>query len=267
MAKYLIAVVCLLSLVGSGVDAYAGDYLIGAGDELRVSVWGEPELSVDVKVRPDGKITLPAAGDILAAGHTPVQLGEVIRKQLSRFVKQPVVTLSVTEITNNRVYVSGGGIPSRVVPLLGQTTLFKFLCQLEDLENVDLKRAYLLRDGKKLAVDFHTLFIGGDFSRDLLLEPEDILILPNNELNKIYVVGAVREPKYIYYREGLKVLDAILEAGGFTEFADKNDVAILRLENNQKLRLKIKDLIAGKDSSGNIALQPRDYVVVDEGLF
>ena len=186
---------------------------------------------------------------------------------MGRFIKQPVVTLSVTEITNNKIYVSGGGVPSKVVPLDGKVTLFKFLCQLENLENADLSRAYLLRKGEKVPVDFHALFIEGDFRRDVLLEPEDILFLPNNELNKIYVVGAVKEPKYIFYRKGLKVLDAILEAGGFNEFADRNDVAILRLEKNQKIKLKMKDLLSGKDLGANIALEPRDYVVVAESLF
>lgn len=267
MTKWLLAAGTLVLFVCFGNVAHAGDYVIGAGDGLRVSVWGVPELSVDVKVRPDGKITLPAAGDIVAAGKTPTELGGAISKQLVRFVKKPVVTLSVIEITNNRVYVSGGGVPSRVVALDGRTSLFKFLCRLEGLENVDLKRAYLLRDGNRLPVNFYNLVVGVDFSQDVLLEPEDIVILPNNELNKVYVVGAVKEPKYIYYREGLKVLDAILEAGGFTEFADTNDVAILRLDENKKFKLKIKDLMAGKDVGENITLKPRDYIVVDEGMF
>lgn len=246
-------------------SAWAGDYVIGAGDELRVSVWGVPELSVDVVVRPDGKITLPAAGDVMAAGLTPANLGDEISRQLTRFVKKPVVTLSVTKITNNRVYISGGGVPSQVVSLPERTTLFKLLCQLEGLQNADLLHAYLLRNGKKLPVDFYALFIEGQLDKDIELQPEDIVFLPNNDQNKVYVIGAVKEPKYIYFHKGLRVLDAILDAGGFNEFADKNDVTILRFDKKMKISLKIKKLMSGKNVGENILLEPRDYVVVEDG--
>ncbi len=264
MKRMLTALLFLLLLP---VSVSAGDYVIGDGDELHVSVWGVPELSVDVTVRPDGKITLPAAGEIVASGMTPAMLGETISSQLNKFVKKPVVTLSVTKITNNRVYVSGGGVPSKVVSLEGRTTLFKLLCQLEGLQNADLLHAYLLRGKEKLPVDFHALFLEGKFSEDVDLQPEDIVYLPANELNKVYVVGAVKEPKYIYYRKGLKVLDAILEAGGFNEFANENDVTILRFDKKQKISLQIKNLMSGKNVGENIPLEPRDYVVVSSGFF
>lgn len=266
MKPRAILLVGLALLLAAG-SALAGDYVIGDGDGLRVSVWGVPELSVDVKVRPDGKITLPAVGDLTASGLTPEQLGNNIQKALVRFVKQPLVTLTVTEITRNRVYIAGGGTPARVINLPGRTTLFKLLCQLGDLQNADLRRSYLLRNGRKVVTDFHALFLDGDFSRDVVLEPEDIVFIPNNELDKVYVVGAVKEPKYIIYRDGLKVLDAILEAGGFTEYADQNDVVINRREPELKIRVKLKDLTTGKDLGMNLKLQPGDYVSVAEKLF
>lgn len=222
---------------------------------------------MDVKVRPDGKITLPAAGDLVASGLTPEQLGTKVQSALSRFVKQPVVTLTVTEITNNRVYIAGGGVPSKVLNLPGRTTLFKLLCQLENLQNADLHRAYLLRNGRKEVIDFYALFLEGNFSKDILLEPEDIVFIPGNELDKVYVVGAVKEPKYIPFRNGLKVLDAILEAGGFNEYANENEVTVIRRNPDVKINVKIKDLTSGKDLAMNLKLQPGDYVTVSERLF
>jgi polysaccharide export outer membrane protein len=246
--------------------AIAGDYVIGDGDVLQVSVWGVPELSVQVTVRPDGKITLPAAGDVAATGLTPVQLSEKLEKVLRDLVKKPIVTLTVAEINNNKVYVSGGGVPSEVVHLTGRTTLFKFLCRFENLENADLYRAYLMRGGDKLTIDFHALFREGDFSKDVELQAEDILFIPTNELNKIYVLGAVKDPKYVFFRAGMKVLDAILEAGGFTEYAKENNVLIFR-KDKEKLKVKVQDLMKGKDVAQNIALAPGDYVIVREGMF
>ncbi|HXV19776.1 MAG TPA: polysaccharide biosynthesis/export family protein [Desulfuromonadales bacterium] len=263
----MIRLLLFLSLAGFFVvAAQAEDYVIGGGDALQVSVWGVPELSGQFVVRPDGKITLPAAGDVAAAGQTPARLGENLAVVLGGFVKKPIVTVAVTGITNNRIYISGGGVPPAVVNLSGQTTLFKFLCGLQGLENADLRRAYLLRKGERMAVDFFALFWEGDFSRDLELRPEDILFIPNNERNKIYVLGAVNAPKYIYYRDGVKVLDAILEAGGFNEFASKNDVVIFR-KDQERIRVKAKDLTRGKDLAQNVPLAPGDYVVVEEGFF
>ena len=244
----------------------AGDYVIGDGDVLQVSVWGVPDLSVQVTVRPDGKITIPAAGDIEASGLTPAALAENLRKSIRRLVKEPIVTLTVSQITNNRIYVSGGGVPAEVVNMAGRTSLFKFLCRFGTLENADLRHAYLLRQGQKVKADFYKLFWEGDFTQDLQLQAEDILFIPNNELNKVYVVGAVAQPMFIVYRSEMKVLDAILESGGFNEYANRSNITVLR-NTGEKIRVSVKDLLKGKDLSQNVSLRPGDYVIVDEGLF
>ncbi|MBN1142677.1 MAG: polysaccharide biosynthesis/export family protein [Deltaproteobacteria bacterium] len=263
--KRLMFLAVLALALGAAGAALGAEYIIGEGDGLRVSVWGVPDLSVEVVVRPDGRITLPAAGDVLAAGRSPAVLSDELGRVLSRYVQRPIVTVTVTQITNNRIYVSGGGVPSRVVPLTGATTLFKFLTQLGSLENADLSRSYIMREGKKVAADFQALFFKGDFSRDLELRAEDILFIPTNENNKIYVVGAVNEPRYIYYREGIKVLDAIFEARGFNQFAKENDVVVLR--GDERIRVKLKEVMRGKRSADNILLKPGDHVFVDEGIF
>jgi len=264
LVKKIALALALLGLLSSA--AWGGDYLIGDGDVLQVSVWGVPELTVQVTVRPDGKITLPAAGDVVASGLSPAQLSARLTEVLENFVKKPVVTVSVNQITNNRVYVSGGGSGPAVVPLAGRTTLLKLLCRLENLANADLRRAFIIRDDQRLETDFYRLFIKGDMTQDLTLQPEDVLFLPTQELNKVYVTGAVQEPKYIFYREGMTVLDAILEAGGFGEYAKQNDVLVLR-NGSEEIELRIKDLMFGKDLKQNIALQPGDQVVVKEGMF
>ena len=92
----------------------AGDYIIGEGDVLDVSVWGVKDLNVTVKVRPDGKITLPGLGDTGASGVTPGELQKSLGEKLKALVKNPIVTVTVREITNSKVYVFGGGIKSGV---------------------------------------------------------------------------------------------------------------------------------------------------------
>src|SRR5208283_5402357 len=84
------------------------DYVIGDGDGLKISVWGEPGVSTEAIVRPDGKITLPAIGDVTASGFTPMALNEKLAEKLKEVVNKPIVTVTVTGITNNKIYVFGG---------------------------------------------------------------------------------------------------------------------------------------------------------------
>ncbi|RNC67198.1 MAG: sugar ABC transporter substrate-binding protein [Desulfuromonadales bacterium] len=242
------------------------DYIIGDGDGLQISVWGVPELSGGVAVRPDGKITMPAIGDVNASGYRPMELAEKLTERLKTVVKAPIVTVTVGGITNNKIYVIGGGIPPGINVLTGRTTLMKFMCRFGNFKAADLNSAYLMREGKRLEVNFYDLLIKGDLTKDIMLKPDDIIYVPDNELNKIYIMGAVNAPKFTFYREGLKILDAILEAGSFTKFAKENDVLILR-KGSAPLTVKVKDLMKDGDLSQNIYLMPGDFVIVKEGIF
>jgi len=263
----------ILIILSFSLPLNAADYFIGDGDELNISVWGSEQLSGNVTVRPDGKISLPAIGDVTASGQSPENLALVLEKVVGDLVQKPVVTVTVAKATNNRIYVSGGGVPSEIAQLPGRTSLFKFLCRFGDLTRADLKRSYLVRTGEKLKLDMNALFFEGDFSQDIDLLPEDILFIPPNEQDKVYVVGAVKEPRYILYRPGLKVLDAILEAGGFNEYADMTDVSVLRKgatgkgDEENVIPVNIKALIKKRRFDLNLALKPGDYVTVQEGIF
>src|SRR5688500_14993313 len=105
----------LLAFLGDG--AVAGDagskpaarraplpaYTIGRGDTLRIAVWKEPELTLDVTVRPDGMVTIPLLGDVEAAGRSPGQLANTLKSELDRLVENPRVTVSVTQATSARI--------------------------------------------------------------------------------------------------------------------------------------------------------------------
>jgi polysaccharide biosynthesis/export protein len=249
--------------------ALAGDYIIGEGDVLDVSVWGVKELNVSVKVRPDGKITIPGLGDVKANGVSPQDLQKTLGQRLKELVKNPIVTVTVREITNSKVYVFGGGVKSGIFDLNRRTTLLQVLCLVGDIKTADLRKAYVLRNGKKIKENFYYLFIGGDTSDDIVIESNDSIYIPLLMDKSVYVLGAVNNPKFIEYREGMTVMEAILEAGGFTKFAKQNDTTILRREGNQEktIPVKAKDLWNDGDMKQNVKLQPSDYVIVKEGMF
>lgn len=261
---YVLMILLMLPLISR-----AGDYVIGEGDGLNIAVWGVNELTFSVKVRPDGKITVPGLGDVLASGNTPSELQASLAVKLKELVKNPIVTVTVSEITNSKVYIFGGGVKSGVYELQRRSTLLQLLCTLGEVKTADLKRAYLLRAGKKVKTDFYKLFVSGDTSEDIQLEPNDSLFIPLLMDKNIYVLGAVNAPKAIEYRDGMTVMEAILESGGFTKYADQDDV-IIRRKNDQKelsVTVKAKKLFKEGDLSQNIVLKAGDYILVKESIF
>ena len=264
----------LLICMAANVSADQG-YLIGDEDILQISVWGNQELNVQVPVRPDGMISFPLVGDIKASGVSPRELKSKLESELVKFVKTPIVSIMVTAINSFKVYVIGegitlGGTNSGVITLRRNTSLMQLLAQVGSLKNADLNSAYILRDEKKLNNDFFRLIVKGDISQDIQLKPNDIIFIPDNFEKRIIVVGAVKNPGIIQYREGLTIVDAILNTGGFTEFAKQNDVLIVRKEGNaimKNIEARMKDVIKDGDISKDILLKPGDFIIVKTGLF
>jgi len=259
----------LLLFVLFAVNGFSKDYVIGDGDSLQISVWGNSELSRSVVVRPDGKISLPAVGEINASGLTPVELTEVLEKELKKVIKTPIVTIIMNGMSNYNVFVFGQGVSAGRRTLSRQTTLLEFLCELGSLEGADLYNSYLVRDKNIIKKNFYELFNKGDFSQDMILESNDMLFFPDNFEKRITIVGEINKPNTIPYREGLTILDVILSSGGFTEFAKENDVQILRKGENDVRNLekvKVKDLMKG-ELEHNLKIMPGDFIIVKESLF
>lgn len=281
MKKRIIALIivgCLLFLVSV---CMAEDYVVGEGDVLMVSVWDNKDLTITVKVRPDGKITIPALGDVKAAGKSTQVLQDEVALKLKSLVKNPVVTVIVVEINNNKVFIFGGGTDIGVYSLNQRTTLLQLLCAVggraqsggnsgdSGLKTADLTRSYLLRNGSVIAKDFRKLFYEGIIEEDMLLMPNDYLFIPSMMDRSVHVIGAVTTPKNVEYREGLTVMEAILDAGGFNKFANENSTVVYRKNGKTQtaMPIKLKQLINDGDLSQNIQLEAGDYVVVSEGIF
>ena len=265
MKNVLLALMCLLL----PVSALAADYVIGEGDVVGVSVWGEQDLTTHVKVRPDGKISLPGINDVQAAGLTPDQLRASLTGGLTTLLKDPIVSVSLIDSRNSNVFVVGGGVESRVFHMESRTTLLQLLASLGSLQAADLHAAYVYRDGKKIMTGFYDLFSKGQFEQDIQLEAGDTVYLPLKTEVNVFVVGAVNTPKAIFCREGLTLLDAILEAGSFSKYADENKTVVVRKEGNEKrfIDVKAKDLVNKGDLAQNLPLQAGDYIIVKESYF
>jgi len=166
------------------------DYLIGPGDNLSITVWHNPEVSLTVPVRPDGKISTPLVEDLSASGKTATELARDIEKALSKFIQQPVVTVIVTGFV-------------------------------------------------------------GTYSE------------------QIRVIGQAAKPQALPYRKEMSLLDVLIAVGGMTEFASGNKASILRTIDGkqQKLPVRLNDLMKDGDISANMAMRPGDILVIPESIF
>jgi polysaccharide export outer membrane protein len=162
-------------------------YHIGIDDQLQVSVWNNPQLSVNEPVLPDGKISVPLIGDVQASGHTPEEVAAIIKNKLKSFVRDPQVVVIVTDLRSHQ---------------------------------------YLLR---------------------------------------VQVTGAVRTPVSLPYRQGMTVLDAVLAAGGTTEFANANGTKLYRKNKDGDVRaypIHLGNILHDGKLKTDYPLEPGDIITV-----
>ena len=169
--------------------AVGPDYVIGPGDTLNVFVWRNPDLTVTVPVRPDGKISTPLVEDMVAVGKTPAQLARAIEGVLAEYVKQPQVNIIITSAASS--------------------------------------------------------------------------------FNQVRVVGQVGQPSPVAYRDGMTVLDAILQVGGLSPFAAGNKARIVRTEDGRQrvIKVRLDDLVKKGELEHNVPVLPGDVIVVPESMF
>lgn len=166
--------------------AATAPYRIGPGDTLRVFVWGNPGLSDEVPVRPDGRISIPLLEDVEAADKTPTELGREIEQQLSAFVADPLVTVIVTDFVGpftQQVRVVGQATEPQAIPYRGDMTLLDVMIAVGGLtEFAAGNRATLVRtaDGQEqqYRVRLNDLLRDGDISANVAMRPGDVVIIP-----------------------------------------------------------------------------------------
>ena len=162
-------------------------YIIGAGDSLNIIVWRNPELSMAVPVRPDGKVAAPLVEEIVAQGKTSTELARDIEKQLSKYVRDPVVTVLVTGFV---------GPYSEQIRVVGEAAKPQFLSYKKNMTILDVmiavggltdfasgNKATILRTAegnKQYTVRLQDLIKRGDVSANVEMRPGDILIIPQS---------------------------------------------------------------------------------------
>src|SRR5271155_3663010 len=161
----------------------APNFVIGPQDVLDISVWKEPEVSRVVPVRPDGKISLPLLNDVQAAGLTPAVLAAQITESLKKFVTSPQVTVIVTTINSQRIYILGEVTRPGAFPMLPGMTVLQGLSSAGGFTQfAKTKSIYVLRmeDGKqqKYPVNYKEVISGKHPEQDIALKAGDTIVVP-----------------------------------------------------------------------------------------
>jgi polysaccharide export outer membrane protein len=165
------------------------DYVIGPGDSLNVFVWRNPDLSTNVAVRPDGKISIPLVNDIQAVGKTPSQLGKDVEAVLGSVIRSPNVSIIVTGFGigayDNQIRVVGAGaVKPQSIPFRQGLTLLDVMIEVGLSQFAAGDRAKLVRrvngEPKETPVKLNKLINRGDLKQNLTLQPGDVLIIPES---------------------------------------------------------------------------------------
>jgi polysaccharide export outer membrane protein len=164
----------------------SSSYIIGPGDKLNIFVWRNPELSANVPVRPDGRLSIPLVEDVVAIGKTPTQLARELEQRLSKYIKEPVVTVIAEAFVGpftEQVRVIGEAAQPRAIPFRTDMTVLDAMIEVGGLTRYAAGNdAVIVRTarGKQntYAVHLDSLIRDGDVSSNVALQPGDILIIP-----------------------------------------------------------------------------------------
>jgi polysaccharide export outer membrane protein len=176
------------SMVTTPPSVEANDYLIGPGDTLKVFIWQNPDLSMSVPVRPDGRISLPLLQDLPAAQKTPAELADDIKKGLSAYIREPIVTVIVTDFVgpySQQVRVVGEAAQPKAIPYRSNMSVLDVMIAVGGLTQFAAgNRAMIVRTigdkEQEVPVKLDDLLKDGDLSANIPVMPGDVLVVPQS---------------------------------------------------------------------------------------
>ncbi|GAK53622.1 GumA protein [Candidatus Moduliflexus flocculans] len=276
-------------------SASPSEYILGPDDVLNIKVLNEENWDATVTVSSDGFITYSLLGDLRVDGLTTDQLDAQITSLLKRdFFVAPEVVVEVAKPRSKKVYIMGlvkqpgyrelEGDQRLLGTLLnaGGPSSFTTEAKILRLPKGDVLNSQGTDAISPIIVDLNKLFQQGDQTQNIQLQDGDVIMVaekgsaattaggkPALGPNQIYVVGSVAKPGIYNYQDNDTVLDAILRAGGFTEFASRNGTKVVRDEGGKTktIQVKMKDVMEKGEMDKNIPILGGDMIIVPESFF
>ena len=282
-----------ITAVSSGLAN--GQYFLGTGDELQVTVFNAPDYSGEFNVLAGGALNLPLAGEVVVSGLTLQQASEKIAAQISQYVRRPRVTVSLIAARPLQVAIAGEvnrpgaytlplqGENGSATPTLTQViSLAGGITPSADIRDIRVERQQVGMSTGELSVNLWQLLQAGQLDADIALQRGDRIVVPeataltaqeSTELASasfspteiaVNVVGEVENPGVVTLPPNAPLNQAILSAGGFNRRARKGTVGLIRLNDNGSVTKEEIDIDfeAGLNPESNPVLRPNDTIVV-----
>ena len=250
------------------------EYRLGKGDEISVDFPGRADLSAKLVVGPDGRITLPLAGDVVMAGRTRGEAAKAIDNALANYYTNLAAQVTVTKYTSNKVLVLGAVEKPGEITFDGAPTLLEALSRagLETGPNKAARipeRCAIYRGQNEVVwVDLKKLIDSGNAMADLRLRRDDVVYVPNGGERFVSVLGQVQHAGAIELTSTSTLASVLAQAGGFTEAAgNKPHIQIVDPEAGTSQVISMKDVL-NPAKSLEITLKPGEIIFVPQsGLF
>jgi len=252
------------------------EYKIGPQDLLEITVFGLDEMNKTVRVSEDGNITLPLLGEIEVQDLTKSEVEQKLARLLEeKYLQDPQVTIFISEYQSKRISIIGAVSEPGRYELLGRQTLLHMIAQAGGMTDQAGEEIIVVREkedgtSKSLRISLDDLVLKGDSSLNIPLEPGDIVNIPIDTIVHIYVFGQVNSPGALEVKKSdiPTLIQAIAQAGGFSERAAKARVVIKRKNDDGKeeeIKVNVRAIMKGKKE--DIPLKENDIVFVPETLF
>lgn len=249
--------------------AAAPTYPLGPGDKVQVTVYNVEDMNQTVTVDPGGIITFPVLDKVLVQGLSVNELQKKLEDLLAQFVKSPQVSIQLIEYGSRFVNVLGQVRTPGRIPLKGTFKILDAISQAggfqDDSGDVELQRRDASGQLQSKVFTKEELLTGNDQRGNIYVQDQDVINV--QVVKSVYVNGEVKSPGPFPYNKEMTLLRAITRAGGFTQWANKGRVDILREEKgtNRVMHVDAGDIERGKIP--DIPLKPNDQVVVRERKF
>ncbi|MBB65417.1 MAG: hypothetical protein CMO81_10175 [Waddliaceae bacterium] len=258
------------------------EYLVSVGDVLEISIFGHPDTIVEqVPVAPDGFLYYMFSDGIYAEGHTLDELSDDIERRVRHLFSNPEVTVIPRRIASARYVVLGKVRAPGEYELFSSVTLRQAIAEAGGLESAlvegtsiqaaSLSQSFIIRDGKRLPIDFEKVMNTGDNSHNIYIRPGDYIHIASALSQQVYRLGAVREQRPVPYKDGMTVIGLLSGStdgsGGLIPDSAKGRVVILRgIKNNPTpIPVDVSAILAG--TATDVYLMPGDVVYVPPKRF